>query len=229
MQLCRRGNQDYSEAMDTTAGNPIEMPGGELEFDDHAAYQYLDELIAQSSTGVQAALATKLAALGRGAISEVFSNAQSVANAAAMIAKILWPRVQKTSGETDEEWVRRKALAGMRGPALRKMLDLAGSSPLQNKDVRNAIEHFDERLDRRLASRDRNIVMFTMGPPNAVVFEGADKPLYLHHYDPATSIYTVLESQLNISEVEREMIKVLNGALKAKAEIEMRRLRPRKV
>lgn len=49
-------------------------------------------------------------------------------------------------------------LKSKRGKKLRKYFDLDEKYPLYNRDLRNAWEHFDERLDKYLLGRDS--VMF---------------------------------------------------------------------
>lgn len=193
-------------------------------FDDHAAQQYLRELIQQSSAGIMAAQATRLAATGAAVAGDVFVNARAVANAAAMISKVLWPgQARKATGEAEQQFARRRQLAEHRGPALRKVLGIPDDSPLRNRAVRDAIEHFDERLDRRLSSSDRNIVLNSLGPPDMIHMEGATEPFYLHHYDPQTTKYTILGDSMRITEVEQALVQLFNAAMQAQAAIEQRR------
>lgn len=193
-------------------------------FDDHAAQQYLRELIQQASAGMMAAHATRLAAAGAEVAGDVFVNARAVANAAAMVSKLLWPgQMRRGESETPNGFACRKQLAERRGPALRGILGIPDDSPLKNRAVRDAIEHFDERLDRRLSSPDRNIVLNSLGPPNMVHMEGATEPFYLHHYDPQTTTYTILGDEMRISEVETALIDLFNAAMREQALIERRR------
>lgn len=193
-------------------------------FDDHAAAQYLRELIQQASAGILAAQATRLAATGASVAGDVFVNARAVANAAAMISKVLWAgQMRKATNETDDQFARRVRLAEKRGPLLREMLGVSQDSPLKNRAVRDAIEHFDERLDRRLSSPDRNIVLNSMGPPDMIHIEGAPEPFYLHHYDPITTQYTILGDSMSIAAVEAALVDLFNAAMQAQADIERRR------
>lgn len=193
-------------------------------FDDHAAEQYLRELVQQASVGIMAAQATRLAATGAAVAGDVFVNARAVANAAAMISKVLWPgQMRRASGEDEQQFDRRKQLAENRGPALRKVLGVSDDSPLKNRAVRDAIEHFDERLDRRLSSPDRNIVLNSLGPPNMVHMEGVTEPFYLHHYDPQTTEYTILGDSMSVAEVEKALVHLFNAALQEQAAIQQRR------
>lgn len=197
---------------------------GQPLFDDHAAQQYLRELIQQAAAGIIAARGTRLAALGAEVAGDVFVNARAVANAAAMISKVLWPgQMRRAPDEEEELFVRRRRLAEVRGPALREMLGVDDESPLKNRAVRDAIEHFDERLDRRLSSPDRNIVINSMGPPNMIHMEGATEPFYLHHYDPQTTKYTILGDSMSIAVVEEALVNLFNAAMAQQGAIEQRR------
>jgi hypothetical protein len=55
---------------------------------------------------------------------------------AAALSRFFWPSLRKGN-----------QLASARGKKLRQAFSLEDSSPLSSRDVRNAIEHFDERLD----------------------------------------------------------------------------------
>ncbi len=173
---------------------------------------------------IMAAQATRLAAAGAAVAGDVFVNARAVANAAAMISKVLWPgQMRRSSGEDEQQFDRRKQLAENRGPALRKVLGVSDDSPLKNRAVRDAIEHFDERLDRRLSSPDRNIVLNSLGPPNMIHMEGVTEPFYLHHYDPQTTEYTILGDSMSIAEVEKALVDLFNAAMQEQAAIQQRR------
>lgn len=194
-------------------------------FDDHAAAQYLREVIQQASAGLFAAQATYLAAIGSEAAGDLFFNARGVANAAAMVSKLLWPSVpwKRGSDEDLDQFERRKRLVVERGPALRQILEVPDESPLQNRAVRDAVEHFDERLDRRLSSPDRNIMLNNVGPASMIHFEGAREPFYLNLYDPETTNYTILGDTMNIREIEAALMALLQAALREQRAIEQRR------
>ena len=64
---------------------------------------------------------------------------QEVLGHTAAISKYFWP-------------ARKGALYAQRGQQLRTVYGIDDTSPLQNREVRNAIEHFDERLDKFMKS-----------------------------------------------------------------------------
>lgn len=205
----------------------MKITADEGPYDDHAAEQYLRELVQQASTGIMAAQATRMAALGAAVAGDVFLNARAVANAAAMISKILWPgQMRKARDEDGQQFERRRQLAEIRGPALREALGVSNESPLKNRAVRDAIEHFDERLDRRLSSPNRNIILNSLGPPNMFHVEGEPDPFYLHHYDPQTTNYTILGDSMCIAEVENALVHLFNAVMQEQSAIQRRRWGP---
>jgi hypothetical protein len=68
----------------------------------------------------------------------VLDSLQNIVGQGAALSRYFWP-----SREADPH--------GARGRELRKSFYVHDSNPLRNRDLRNAIEHFDERLDKYLA------------------------------------------------------------------------------
>jgi hypothetical protein len=64
----------------------------------------------------------------------IINGIQVLALQAAAVSRYLWP-------------VRKEELHRARGARLREGLDVSANSPLKNRDLRNHLEHFDERLD----------------------------------------------------------------------------------
>lgn len=63
--------------------------------------------------------------------------AQNIVNHAAAISRYLWPSNNKITHKR-------------RGQRLREAFEIQESNPIKNKDVRNFVEHFDEKLDNYL-------------------------------------------------------------------------------
>jgi hypothetical protein len=96
---------------------------------------------------------------------------QNLLTAAANISKVLWG----AGGKLDEE----------RRP-VRESLGVPDDSPLQNTDLRNHFEHFDERLDRWWIESGPNHHFFdrNLGPPGMI---GALTPMdQFRQYDLST-------------------------------------------
>lgn len=106
---------------------------------------------------------------------EIWGSVQAMLVAAGVISRLLWPTGQGVRA---------------RGAALRRMLTVSEDSPLASRDLRDSLEHFDERLDAWAAEfvaaspppsviGDSNI-----GPLNAI--EGVDPRHLLRQLDRAT-------------------------------------------
>jgi len=66
----------------------------------------------------------------------ILNNLQNLILQAAAISRYFWP------ARKSHEW---------RGSQLRKTFDIEEDSPLKSRDLRNSLEHFDEKLDKYLA------------------------------------------------------------------------------
>lgn len=132
-----------------------------------------------------------------GGILATFAGIQSLLGAGAMVSKLLWP--PKSA----------KELGAQRGAALRACLDITDDfSVLRSREVRNALEHFDERLDSFIAEGnyifvDSNIglieMFLRMLPPGTKV---------LRHVDTSTGDVSVLDSSISINELCDAMVEV---------------------
>src|ERR1700731_1502834 len=79
---------------------------------------------------------------------------QNLLNAAANISKACWGQGGK--------------LTGARKP-LRDSLGIDDSNPIANTDLRNHLEHYDERLDKWFETSTSHNSIEVIGPPNTVV------------------------------------------------------------
>ena len=68
---------------------------------------------------------------------------------AASLSRFFWP-----SGGGPKKSVEQKALSNARAKKLREAFGLTGASTLKDRSLRDALEHFDERLDTYLLSSD---------------------------------------------------------------------------
>lgn len=186
--------------------HPETLP--EPAFDDFPATLFLEEIQRQCKMGANAVMNVRLAASRRPPNhTDVFRHAGTAANAAAMISKILWPlpRRQKEH-ESKDEFAARARFTELRGRELRRMLHVSENSVLNNPQVRHGVEHFDERLDRRLMTPERIIVRSTIGGRQAVRIDSEEgEQFYLHRYDPATTEYEILEDRIVLADVRQAM------------------------
>lgn len=70
---------------------------------------------------------------------------------------------------------RNGATAQKRGEDLRLELGIADESPLRDRDARNAVEHFDERLDRCLEKPDAGIMQMVFEDRNSYDYLNPDR------------------------------------------------------
>ena len=80
---------------------------------------------------------------------ETVASVQEALTHVAALSRFFWP-------------VRKSALAQARGKRLRASFGMVEGSPLQSRELRNALEHFDERLDEFLV--DDHFGYFFPGP-----------------------------------------------------------------
>lgn len=100
---------------------------------------YVAELVRQSAYALLA-LNRAVEMAEAGLEPEPWPQVQAFLGAAANVSKILWPvRVNDTNLRS--RW--RK----FRGEKLRSELEIADSSALRDRTIRNVVEHYDERLD----------------------------------------------------------------------------------
>jgi hypothetical protein len=80
-------------------------------------------------------------------------------------------------------------------------------NPLELRDARNHLQHFDERLDEWAATTENgNYVDSNVGPLSAL-----DLPV-LRHYDPARQVFTFRSEDLEIGKLVAELKKISEAA-----------------
>lgn len=125
---------------------------------------------------------------------DFFREALDLVHHAAAVSRIFWP-----PGCRDKA---KKARAQRRGQALRDELGIKQGHPIQKRTLRDHFEHFDERLDDWAEnSRNKNIIGKLFGPRNAVGGNSIDDTDIIHHYDPATKVYSFRGEPFNIQEL----------------------------
>jgi hypothetical protein len=138
----------------------------------------------------------------------LFSSLQLMLVSAGMISKLLWPsppsldqRGQPVEGEAR----RRFDLTIARGRAVRRALRVRSIPILERRQMRNAIEHFDDRLDEFLDGPQRFwVVDQNVGRPEdvSVVMPPGDKPLkFMRHFNPETRIASIMDDEINVQEL----------------------------
>lgn len=93
-----------------------------------------------------------------------------------------------------------------RGAALRKSLAVSDESPLENRDLRNTLEHFDERIDNYLAP---GIVGYVFPSYVGPTLERNGVPAHIFRaYYLDTGIFEVLGQSFEIEELAAEIIRI---------------------
>lgn len=91
----------------------------------------------------------------------------------------------------------------LRGDALRKAFSVKESSPLFSRDLRNALEHFDERLDKYLVS---GIVGYVL--PEYVGPKPADDDIPCHYFRAYYwdyGVFRILDQEFNMVPIITEL------------------------
>lgn len=99
----------------------------------------------------------------------LISTIQEAIGHAAALSRYFWPTSNGDKKKQPEQLEMRKK----RGENLRTIFGVTDDSPLHNRDLRNAWEHFDEKLDTYLISNDAGIFF-----PNPIIenHSVADEP-----------------------------------------------------
>lgn len=134
---------------------------------------------------------------------EAYSSAQGILTAAAAISKLLWVSMPKDapadSGMTQEEYSERRSFSLRRASALRSALEVSGNSILQSRQVRNAVEHYDERLDSFYMFKDGPLMDANIGPLKRMT--NLPRENILRHLDPDTGEVSVLDKAIRLQDL----------------------------
>lgn len=120
---------------------------------------------------------------------EVFRQTHSFLTHASNVSRLFWPpKLNRKRGESNEDYKQRVQFTRERGTKLRALFAITEQSPLKSRDLRDHLEHYDERLDHwSNTSQHRNICSDTIGPPNAIV--GLAPTDMMRWFDPTTNSF----------------------------------------
>lgn len=104
----------------------------------------------------------------------------------AAISRILWPTRSKYEA---------------RGRLLRRLFHVGKRSPFADRVVRNAFEHFDERVEDWLASGQTIVVDSNIGTRSS--FVGQKTLPHLRHLDPDSMVASFLDDAVRIDPLVR--------------------------
>lgn len=144
-----------------------------------------------------------------------FAAVQSLLAASAMVSKLLWPHPPNilpndSPIEPDQEEHRQFTLA--RGRTLRKALKIKGIPVLESRKVRNALEHFDDRLDRYFREGHRMVIDRNIGPREQMIIVDGQIPTHLRLIDNEKCTISVLDDEVSIQQLFDAMMDVMRRA-----------------
>ena len=169
--------------------------------DEHVRNVYLFEAVKQCRYGLNAheALQQVLARLFKTPVvvdvdtrntlqNEVFRSLHSLLTHASNVSRLLWPAPQRSpKGKSNADYAARvaKHRPSVRATALRSAARLPEEHPLKSREIRDHLEHFDERLDRWAeTSVGRNMAQDVIGGENMI--PGLADEDMMRWYDPTT-------------------------------------------
>lgn len=121
-----------------------------------------------------------------------FSSIHSFLTHCAMVSKLLWSDHLKTN-KTNKN--------------LAELLDVSEDSLIKNRDSRNVLEHYDRYLKEWMNMKGSSISILdnNLGPKNMIQVNNAT---LLRHYEPSSKTFTLLDKDLNLTELYDEVKKV---------------------
>jgi hypothetical protein len=163
--------------------------------DEHATKIFMSEIAVQANNALHAKKCLD-EAVARGAkAGELFRDLENFLNSATKVSLLLWP--PRPPGRA-------------RGEHLRQCLKLDDGNPLELRDARNHLQHFDERLDDWAATTTNgNIVDGNVGPLS--MYRLRDTPV-LRNYDPSKQVFTFRSDDFDIVALAAALEKVMASA-----------------
>lgn len=126
----------------------------------------------------------------------VFSSIHSFLSHCANVSKFLWSN-QLENGEKQN---------------IASILNISNSYKINDREVRNALEHYDERLKKWVEESDEHVSIadFNIGPKDQL---GIPKnSVLIRHYDPEKYLFTMLQKDLKLDQLFSEVIEIKNKA-----------------
>lgn len=122
-------------------------------------------------------------------IEDFFREGEHFLHHAAAISFLLWPANNS------------KKQAKTRATHLKTQLGIDEANILNNRDLRNHITHFDERLDTwAISSLGHNVVDQNIGNMQRAI-SGVSTTAFLRNYNPQTLEYTFLNQSFNLQNI----------------------------
>jgi hypothetical protein len=151
---------------------------------------YLESIAYTAGRAVSAFIRFDEAVSTKDSNDDIVAAVQEALTHVAALSRFFWP-------------ARKTALSNARGKRLREAFQVPEGSPLQSRELRNALEHFDERLDEFLLE-DHAGSFF----PSAMVDDASLSEEQTGHIfrlvDPKTSKFVLLGTAYSFGELHRE-------------------------
>lgn len=124
----------------------------------------------------------------------------------------MWPpTVRRHKQESTEDLKVRDDLSQANSQAIRSVLDVDDDGHiLKNRDLRDHLEHFNERmLDWEMTSKRKIFVQDYIGPPGG--FSGVDSTDSMRSLDPTTMMFSFRGEVYNLQEMFDSILKIYNA------------------
>jgi hypothetical protein len=124
---------------------------------------------------------------------------------ASVVSRLLFPEGQvKAVDRALQKDVAR--IREIRCEMLRDRLGVTSPHVLQKREIRNHVEHFDERIDEWVASNEHEVFVDMTCPPGCINFpDGIEDNSRFREYDPSTTVFSFWGNSVNLNEVSLAM------------------------
>lgn len=145
----------------------------------------------------------------------VFFHSYSFLVHAAIVSKILWPETSVSKHEKKKVGPANvkvlEAIRNERGPRLREELKIKEGLKIENKSLRNDLEHYDERIEAwYLASPRKNSIDMTLLSRSAVA--GFDVWDFRRNFDPSTMSFLIEGNDYNFHAMGLELADIYQSS-----------------
>ena len=184
-----------------------------MSFDRQLERTYLVQIEVQGRYALAATVRINLLlSTGRVESEDMFRELQAFVSCAASLSRLLWPPAIKDA--------QKNIRARLRGDGLRAALGVIEPHVLQDRSLRNHLEHFDERLDDWAeTSRDHNIVDLMIGPKGAIAGDAIEDTDIFRQYDPTTKRFIFRGEEFDLQAIVYGVEQILR-------QVEVRRSQP---
>lgn len=169
---------------------------------------YANEFYRVALEGAMRSAASSFLAYG-----ELIDDQGTEAETAAEAARILHDALTHSAAVSRFFWPSRKSdpLTAYRGEKLRTIYDVDETSALFNRDLRNELEHFDEKLDDWLKKMPVGpIIASPVFADHTIVDDGFGHAFKI--VDPENDIFVILGRKYEFGSISREIARLLLGS-----------------